>query len=62
MCTHPPEARRTRTVTVRGYVVTTRYCPQCWIEQQRARRAKVAGRMLGINAELQRFAKLPVLQ
>jgi hypothetical protein len=62
MCAHPPEARRTRTVKVRGYVVTTHYCPLCWTEQQRVRRARMAGRIFGINEELARFARLPVLE
>jgi len=61
MCAHPPEARRARVVKIRGYVVTTHYCPLCWREQQRARRAKARGRVFGINELLQQFARLPVI-
>ena len=61
MCAHPQEARRARVVKVRGYTVTTHYCPLCQVEQQRVRRARLAGRLFSTNEELARFARLPVL-
>lgn len=61
MCAHPPEARRTRVVTSRGYVCETSYCPLCQVEQQRVRRAKDKGRLFGINEYLTNFAQLPVI-
>lgn len=61
MCAHPRETRRARTVKVRGYVVTTHFCPLCWREQQRARRAKARGEHIGINKFWDCFARLPVI-
>lgn len=61
MCTHPATARRTRTRIVRGYPITDSYCRMCWSEQQRVRRGRLAGRLFGINEELARFAKLPII-
>lgn len=61
MCAHPPTARRTRTQMIRGYSITDSYCRVCKVEHQRERRARMAGRIFGLNEELARFARLPVL-
>jgi hypothetical protein len=61
MCAHSQSARRTRTVIIRGYVVHAEYCPQCKVEQQRVRRARLRGRLFSINESLVQFARLPVI-
>lgn len=61
MCTHPSSAWVERISIIKGYAVRNDYCRICKVEKARERRARMAGRVFGLNEYLAQFARKPVL-